>query len=99
VRAAKVDQNQPLIVATLREVGATVQHLHAVGKGCPDLLVGYRGQNHLIEVKDGSKPKSARLLTPDQVEWHSGWRGCVRIAESVDDALRIIGAAHGEIKR
>lgn len=40
MRAAKVDKNQPEIVEALRAEGAVVQHLHAVGVGCPDLLVG-----------------------------------------------------------
>ena len=51
----KVDSNQTRVVKALRELGATVQHLHAVGKGCPDLLVGYKGSNYLLEVKDGEK--------------------------------------------
>ena len=38
--ASRVDSNQPEIVATLRGMGCSVQHLHAVGKGVPDLLVG-----------------------------------------------------------
>lgn len=42
-RRAHTDRNQPAIVAALRGIGATVQPLHAVGQGCPDLLVGYRG--------------------------------------------------------
>jgi hypothetical protein len=50
-RAAKVDANQREVVAALRGAGATVQLLHAVGEGCPDLLVGYRGGNYLLEVK------------------------------------------------
>ena len=40
--AARVDANQPEIVKALRGVGATVQHLHKVGQGCPDLMVGWR---------------------------------------------------------
>ena len=47
-RQAKVDANQSDIVAGLRSIGATVQPLHAVGKGCPDLLIGYRGDNYAI---------------------------------------------------
>ena len=39
-RAARTDANQAEIVAALRGVGASVQPLHAVGQGCPDLLVG-----------------------------------------------------------
>jgi hypothetical protein len=39
-RASKVDANQREVVAALRGAGASVQLLHAVGEGCPDLLVG-----------------------------------------------------------
>ena len=91
MRRAAVDANQAEIVSALRGCGATVQPLHTVGKGCPDLVVGFRGQTFLIEVKDGSKPPSERKLTAAQVEWHSGWKGQVAIAENVNDALRIVG--------
>jgi len=39
MKAARTDANQSEIVAGLRAIGATVQPLHAVGKGCPDLMV------------------------------------------------------------
>lgn len=90
-RAAKVDANQPDIVARLRDVGASVQPLHAVGKGCPDLLVGFRGVNHLLEVKDGSLPPSARKLTEAQAEWHPAWRGNVVVVNNVAEAMKAIG--------
>ena len=89
-RAAKVDANQTEIVKALRQVGASVQSLAATGKGCPDLLVGFRGKNLLLEVKDGGKVKSARKLTEDQVVWHQTWRGKVYIVESVDQALNLL---------
>lgn len=98
MRRAKADDNQPAIVAALRSAGASVQHLHAVGQGCPDLVVGYRckstgePRNALIEIKDGSKPPSARALTDAQLRWHSVWQGQVAIAEDEEQALRIIGA-------
>jgi hypothetical protein len=87
-RAAKVDANQAAIVEALRACGASVQSLAAVGKGVPDLLVGLRTRNYLIEVKDGSKPPSARKLTPDQVQWHTKWAGQVLTVTSPDDALK-----------
>lgn len=93
-RAAKVDANQPDMIAALRGIGASVQPLHAVGKGCPDLLVGYRGANYAIEVKDGRKPPSDTRLTDDQEKWHGEWRGQVAVAKSIDDAMVIIGASH-----
>lgn len=89
--AAKVDANQREIVSALRSVGATVQPLHAVGQGCPDLLVGFRGLSYAIEVKDGAKPPSARKLTPAQEEWHGGWKGHVAVVSSVAEALAAIG--------
>lgn len=90
-RAAKVDANQSEIVDALRRVGASVQPLHAVGAGVPDLLVGYGFRNHLLEVKDGSKPPSARKLTKKQVEWHEVWRGSVLTVTSPEDAIEQLG--------
>lgn len=91
-RAARVDDNQPEIVAALRAVGATVEPLHFVGRGFPDIAVGYRGYNYLIEIKDGAKPPSKRRLTVDERDWHDQWRGQVTVVESVDQALKAIGA-------
>lgn len=90
--AAKVDRNQAEIVAALRAVGATVQPLHTVGAGCPDLLVGFRGRNVLIEVKDWKAGKSGRELNAVQKDWHAGWKGQVAKVEDVDAALAVIGA-------
>ena len=90
-RAAKIDRNQPEIVGALRAVGASVQPLHAVGQGCPDLAVGFRGAVYFLEVKDGSLPPSARKLTPAQIEWHRDWRGHVAVVLTAEDALRVIG--------
>lgn len=53
-RAAKRDQNEPEIVAALRALGAFVWLLDQP----VDLLVGYRGRWHLLEVK---RPKVGRL--------------------------------------
>lgn len=89
-RAAKVDDNQAEIVAALRKIGASVQPLHAVGQGCPDLLVGWRGITSLLEVKDGKKPPSARKLTPDQEKWHAAWMGQVTVVETVSEAIEAI---------
>jgi hypothetical protein len=91
--AAQVDANQKAIVDALRSIGATVQSLAAVGKGVPDLLVGFRGNMFLLEVKDGRKPPSAQRLTALQVSWHSTWRGPpVSVVRNVTEALRAVGA-------
>ena len=93
MRAAKTDANQAEIVAALRAAGATVESLHRVGGGVPDILVGYRGRSYPVEIKDGSKPPSARTLTPDQVRWHAAWKGDVYVVESVAEALAVLRAA------
>ena len=87
---ARVDRNQVEIMKALRAMGASVQPLHTVGSGCPDLLVGFKGINRLIEIKDGSKPPSARKLTPDQEIWHWGWRGSVHVVNSIDEAIELL---------
>ena len=92
MRAAKVDANQDEIVRALRGVGCTVTLLHRVGRGCPDLLVGRERRTFLMEVKDGSKPPSARQLTPDQETWWDEWRGAMPcVVTSVDEALAVVG--------
>lgn len=91
-RAAKVDDNQPEIVAALRQVpGVTVSPTHAAGEGFPDLTVGWKGQTFLLEIKDGSKPPSARKLTPPQERWHGQWTGHVAVVKNVNEALEAIG--------
>lgn len=88
----RTDDNQTAIMEALRRVGARVQDLSQVGKGCPDLLVGFRGVNYLLEVKDSAQPPNRRQLTKVEAIWHEHWRGTVAVVESVVDALRTIGA-------
>lgn len=88
----RIDANQPEIVQELREAGVSIQHLHSVGHGCPDILAGFRGQNYLFEIKDGNKPPSKRKLTPDEEEWHLSWNGQVIVIHSAEDALKEMGA-------
>lgn len=92
-RAAKVDANQARIVKALRDVGASVTSLAAVGSGVPDLLVGFRRNTYIFECKDGDKPPSQQRLTDDQVVWHRDWRGgTLKVVRSVEEALFYIGA-------
>jgi hypothetical protein len=79
-----IDANQPAIVKALRAMAASVQSLADLGHGVPDLLVGWRGINVLMEVKGGSRAPSTRRLTPDEAQWHQTWHG-------VDDAFAIVG--------
>lgn len=90
-RAARVDGNQKVIVGDLRAVGVSVQHLHTVGQGCPDILCGWQGGNWTFEIKDPDQPPSKRKLTEAEAEWHITWRGQVDVIETAEDAIRIMG--------
>lgn len=81
----RVDKNQADIVNALRAVGASVAVLSAVGRGVPDLLVGFRGVNYLLEVKNLDGRGDA--LTPAEVEFFETWRGHVC---KVTDALQAL---------
>ena len=86
-RAARTDGNQKRIVDGLRAFGASVSVISNSGQGIPDLCVGYGGQTFLFELKDPTKPKADRQLTPDQVKWHKAWKGHVAVVETLEDAL------------
>lgn len=97
-RASRSDENQTAVVAALRKAGAKVQHLHGVGGGCPDLLVWHGTTLTLIEVKDGSKPPSARKLTPAQEKWHDEFQGAAHVVTSPEEAVNLIlGRSQGVI--
>lgn len=95
------DANQAPIVEALRRVGATVQLLHSVGAGCPDLLVGFRGANFLLEVKNpnsryGKGKQSNEAGTRERQElWQAAWRGRVVVVRTVEEALAAIGLSLG----
>lgn len=93
---AKADRNQPEIVKALRSAGASVQHLHSVGAGCPDLLCAIDGKNFLIEVKDGLRDASGQKLKPSQVVWHAAWKAPVHVVNSVDGAVSVVASYRGD---
>lgn len=92
---ARTDKNQATIVATLREIGCSVQSLHKAGEGVPDILVGFQGQNWLMEIKreiiTGKVFASESVLNEKQIEWHDKWRGQVATVRTADEALELIG--------
>jgi len=88
----KVDANHKAIVKGLRDAGATVQSLAALGKGAPDVLVGFRRLNYTLEIKNPLMPPSKRKLTEAEEEWHDEWRGQVTVVETLEQALSAIGA-------
>lgn len=84
------DSNHTEIVAALRQAGCSVFDTAGLGHGFPDLVVGLRGKNYLVEVKDGSLPPSQRKLTGDEVDFHESWRGQIFIVTSVEEAIAFV---------
>jgi len=90
--SARRDDNESIIVETLRKAGAYVR-IVTMGDGVPDLLVGYKGYTLLLEVKDGNKVPSARKLTKAEQKFFDEWTGgLLAIIESPEDALAILKA-------
>ena len=89
----RTDRNQDAIVSALRKCGASVTSLSAVGGGCPDLLVGFRGRTYVIEAKVGKN-----WLTDDQIKWWNEFNGKGFIVNSPEQALVGIGAINGKQK-
>ena len=83
----KVDANQAELCKYIRSLGASICYLHSVGGGCPDILVGYDGENHFWEIKAVKRGKLNEL----QVKFHNGWVGKVEVIKTVEDINRILG--------
>lgn len=89
-RAAKRDANERPIIDALKAVGASV--LQVSESGAMDLVVGFRGVTHVMEVKGEGEG-----LTEDQEKFHSGWVGSrISIVFTPSDALRAIGVETAE---
>lgn len=85
-RAARVDANLSAVVDAFRRMGCSVH----VTNGMWDCTVGYGGLSMLVEVKDGSKPPSARRLTPAQVRFREHWTGGVRLVKDMNDVAETV---------
>lgn len=94
-RHGKTDANHGAIVAAFRKLGCSVLSLAALGNGAPDLCVGWGGLSILVEVKDGSKPPSARQLTADQKRFLDDWKGGLRLVDSLDAVVEAVELLKG----
>ena len=90
-RAGRTDANQTEIVNALRAIGCSVAITSGAGNGLPDLIVGFRGVNLLLELKDGNKVPSAKKLTEAEQYFVSNWKGHpVQIIESPEEAVNYV---------
>lgn len=88
MRACRIDKNQPEIVECFRTLGFSVLHIHTL-KNCADLIISRAGRTAVIEIKDGSKPKSAQKLTTGELKFKNEWQGEYHIVTSVEEAIDI----------
>jgi hypothetical protein len=88
-RAARRDANEGDIIKAMRAEGAYVKVIN--DEGLFDLLVSYRGETLMVEVKDGAKPPSARRLTDAEQKFHDEWPGDnLYIVNSVEEAIALL---------
>lgn len=86
-RYGKVDANQAEIVSKLRGIpGIGVSSIAPMGGGIPDLLVGWRRQNWLFEIKQHNG-----TLTTLESRWIFQWPGQVAVVRSFNDVIEIMG--------
>lgn len=87
-RAAKTDDNQKEVVKLFRKLGWYVLIVSQL-KNCCDIIVSKNGYTYAIEIKDGSKPPSARKLSEGEQKFKDEWLGVWRLVESNDDVLNL----------
>lgn len=99
--AKRVDANHAEVVAQFRELlpEASVFDLSGAGRGIPDILVGHNGFNYLFEIKDGSKPPSARKLTPAQKKLHESWQGQICVVTTATEMVETINKREEDGRR
>lgn len=92
MRAKRTDANHAAIVKAFRALGCSVASTAGIGDGFPDLVVSRHkdGPAWLVEVKDGSKPPSARKLTEDQIKFHGAWKGKIFVCKSLVEVPGIV---------
>lgn len=95
-RRAKSDSNQADIVSELRQIGAFVRDMSAVGDGWPDLCVWFRGATHWLEVKADRAAvnrKSSTAQRQQEIRDRAREHGVhIYVVTSSEEAMRAIGA-------
>lgn len=87
-RTHRVDENQDEIVRKIREIGASVLILSQLGDNAPDILVGYRRDNYLMEIKT-----EAGDLSNEQIHFMNSWNGRKPVVvRTWQEAFKQIGA-------
>lgn len=89
-RDRRADDNHAALREGFQRLGGSWLDLVPEHGGEPDALVGWRGEDRLIEVKNPARPDRERRLRPKQAAWHRRWRGRrpARV-ETLEDIVRL----------
>ena len=93
----KKDANHHEVVNALQKAGAYVLDMSHVGRGFPDLIVGFQKKTILMEIKNPKTSYGKKGLNKNQIKWKEQWTGgsyCV--VDSPQAALQMIGVANAE---
>jgi hypothetical protein len=94
-RAQRRDANEAFIIKTLR----SIPHVTVMTSETVDLIVGFRGNNYLIEIKDPDKTMKKNgewksgAIKDSQVKLLQTWTGNYHIVTEINEILEIIGVA------
>ena len=83
MKYVKRDAIHSAVVDAFKDMGLSVYDAAHAGHDFPDLVIGWAGLTHLVELKTGNAP-----LTPGQKSFAAAWRGSpVVILRSVTEAV------------
>ena len=83
----RTDANQGHIIRAVQKIGGTVVDLSQVGGGVPDILIGFRGNNYLVEIKN---PEAGGKLSDNQVKFVDNFNGRVDVIYHFDELLSVL---------
>lgn len=85
------DSNSRLLVENLRTTkGVTAFYVKDSTSGAPDLVVGYKGRCHSLEIK-----RLGGRMRPTQVDFCRSWTGCYHVVTNSVEALMLIKECDG----
>lgn len=83
--AKRTDKDHVQVSKWFRDLGASVRDTHTIGNGFPDIVVGYKMFNVLVEIKT---PKGK--LNEKEEKFHKEWKGLAYVVRSKRDVRRLI---------
>lgn len=84
------DQGQQEAIALVRDLPASVEITTGLGRGKPDLIVGFQGLTTWVEFKREEKTAAQKRLRASQTDWLKTWRGSPVLV--VDNGMDLVQA-------